>query len=379
MEASCCKLKIFQYEDVDKYEKILYLDTDVLINSDINVLFDTPVSPDKLYVLEEGHTGHEFWGSQFFHPEFTCPESDIQKITPHERAMVQTAFSAGVFYCINSPSMKKLFQDTNDHIAAYTGQIPTCLDQPFLVYNSFIQEKYENQMMKSYMENNPNGLDSSKIIYHFPGGPGNFHSKYHKMSYFWNKMVIFETRNDMMKYYCNQVSKPTVLEIGVFRGEFLDYIVDNCSVGKIDAVDLFEGVTCSGNADGNDVVQYDVGKSYVELVDKYKDSTSVRVHKSDSVSFLRRQEDDTYDIIYVDGDHSYEGVKQDLMHAYKKIKNKGYIMGHGYDMNMAKAKHSYDFGVKKAVTEFCSVYNQSILSFGMDGCVSYCIHVNKTR
>jgi lipopolysaccharide biosynthesis glycosyltransferase len=58
MEASCCKLKIFQYSEIDKYEKILYLDTDVLVNSDVNPLFDTHISSEKLYALEEGITGH---------------------------------------------------------------------------------------------------------------------------------------------------------------------------------------------------------------------------------------------------------------------------------------------------------------------------------
>ena len=51
MDSSCCKLKIFQYDDIDTYKKILYLDTDVLINSDINILFDHDISTDKLYAL----------------------------------------------------------------------------------------------------------------------------------------------------------------------------------------------------------------------------------------------------------------------------------------------------------------------------------------
>jgi lipopolysaccharide biosynthesis glycosyltransferase len=37
MESSCCKLKIFSYEQINKYQKILYLDTDVLVNSDVNL------------------------------------------------------------------------------------------------------------------------------------------------------------------------------------------------------------------------------------------------------------------------------------------------------------------------------------------------------
>lgn len=56
---------------------------------------------------------------------------------------------------------------------------------------------------------------------------------------------------------------------------------------------------------------------------------------------------------------------------------KGYIMGHDYEMNMSKAKTRYNFGVKQAVDEFCNKYNHKILSKAMDGCVSYCIKINK--
>jgi hypothetical protein len=160
-------------------------------------------------------------------------------------------------------------------------------------------------------------------------------------------------------------------------GDFLDYLVKHCKTGSIDAVDLFEGKTCSGNADGNNVVHYDVGKSYLELLEKYSEMPNIKLYKSDSVTYLQSQEDNSYDIIYIDGDHSYNGVKNDLINAYNKIKNGGYIMGHDYEMNMKKAKQNYNFGVKEAVDEFCIDYKQTILSKAFDGCVSYCIHITK--
>jgi hypothetical protein len=43
---------------------------------------------------------------------------------------------------------------------------------------------------------------------------------------------------------------------------------------------------------------------------------NVRVIKSDSITFLQNQYDNTYDIIYIDGDHSYNGVKNALINAY---------------------------------------------------------------
>ena len=65
-EAGCARLNIFKYSNINKYNTILYLDTDILINSDVNVLFKLKLSPNKIYALEEGNIGHEFWGSQFF-------------------------------------------------------------------------------------------------------------------------------------------------------------------------------------------------------------------------------------------------------------------------------------------------------------------------
>lgn len=170
MEACSCKLKIFQYNEIDKYEKILYLDTDVLVNSDINILFNTEIPSDKLHALEESYIGHEYSGGIFFDLKA------FYKYTP--------AFSSGVFYFINSISIKKLFEDTNIHIDNYmreNNEPPGCLEQPFLIYNSFIQDKYDNQFMKKYLENNPEKVNEDIIIYHFPGCPGEYNSKLSKM------------------------------------------------------------------------------------------------------------------------------------------------------------------------------------------------------
>ena len=188
---------------------------------------------------------------------------------------------------------------------------------------------------------------------------------------------IFDNRNEMLKYYSNLITNPVILEIGIFRGEFLDYIFNNCNVGSLDGVDLFEGDTCSGDQDGNNLTYYNIGKSYLELSEKYKNTSNVKLFKSDSVAYLQSKPNNYYDIIYIDGDHTYNGVKNDITNAFNKIKNGGYIMGHDYEMNMDKARTVYDFGTKKAVTEFCDNYNQTILAKAMDGCVSFCIKVNK--
>lgn len=188
---------------------------------------------------------------------------------------------------------------------------------------------------------------------------------------------LFDSRNEMIVYYSNTIKYPKILEIGIFRGDFFNFIFNNCNPQKLDGVDIFSGITCSGDENGNNVINYDIGLSFIELIEKYKNYSNIKLHKSDSVSYLNSVEDEYYDIIYIDGDHSYNGVKRDLEVAFKKIKNKGFIMGHDYEMNYAKALNHYQFGVEKAVDEFCDNYNQKIIAKGLDGCVSFCIQINK--
>ena len=51
-----------------------------------------------------------------------------------------------------------------------------------------LQDKYDNQFMKKYLENNPKEVNKDIIIYHFPGSPGEYNSKLSKMIAFWVKI-----------------------------------------------------------------------------------------------------------------------------------------------------------------------------------------------
>jgi hypothetical protein len=95
----------------------------------------------------------------------------------------------------NSDCIKSLFNTIQSHIVDYIytkkNSVPQCLDQPFIVYHAISQHKYDNQLLKKYAENNPSAVDLTKIIYHFPGGPGSYVSKVSKMNDFWKKMQSF--------------------------------------------------------------------------------------------------------------------------------------------------------------------------------------------
>jgi len=175
-EAGCARLNIFNYPNIQNYQKILYLDTDILINNNINTIFDLDILQDKLYTLEEGTIGEQYWGAQFF------------DFTKYNRKL--TAFTSGILYFYNNNSIIELFTDITNHINDFKKKkkpIPICLDQPFIVYHAISKNKYDNQLLKSFAENNPINKELAKIIYHFPGGPGNYASKYDKITEFLTK------------------------------------------------------------------------------------------------------------------------------------------------------------------------------------------------
>lgn len=177
MEAGCSRLHIFEYEHIQKYEKILYLDVDILINGDLNKMLQIPLHSEKLYAFQEGFIGHHFWGAQFF--DFTKHNTYLP------------AFTSCVLFFVNSDAIKDLFQTIRNHIEQYISEkkpVPICLDQPFIVYNAISQNKYNNNDINQFIETNPKNPTNSKLIYHFCGNPGAYQSKQSKMNEFWRKM-----------------------------------------------------------------------------------------------------------------------------------------------------------------------------------------------
>ena len=176
-EGACARLAVFDYENIYNYDKILYLDVDILINSDINILFDLEITSEDLYALQEGNIGDPLWGSQFF--DFSKYDS------------TQSAFTSGILLFRRSTAIVTLFEIIRLHIDEYVKAempLPSSLDQPFIVYNAITQNRYNNQLLKLYAENEPKMVNPNKIIYHFPGGTGDYICKYDRMQPFWLKM-----------------------------------------------------------------------------------------------------------------------------------------------------------------------------------------------
>lgn len=189
IEKSCkARLDLFNLPSIKNYNKVLYLDTDILVKDNINKVFDV-CKNDILYVLEEGSidSNTDFWGKSLFGKEEISNYDD------------KTAFTSGILLFNNCEKIKDLFNKINKDIFNRPKKF-SCHDQPYIVYNAFKYNLYNNKVLKSFVVNNDENIHSDKVIHHFPGGPGVFQHKINTMTTFLNKIKDFTINTKINKY-----------------------------------------------------------------------------------------------------------------------------------------------------------------------------------
>ncbi len=108
-----------------------------------------------------------------------------------------------------------------------------------------------------------------------------------------------------------------------------------------------------------------------------KGRAGVRIHRAFSNDVLPAFRHGSLDAVYVDGDHSYAGVVRDLMLSACLLRRGGWLMGHDYDVNPAKATADYtaNFGVRKALHKLLDSTGLSIHALAFDGYVSFAVRI----
>jgi len=93
LEAGYERLSIFNYPKIYQYNKILYMNTDRLFNSDIEALLDCYIAPNKIYALEQEKVGEEYLIGETPHPD---------------------SFRSGILFFCNSAAIKSSFKEMSE-------------------------------------------------------------------------------------------------------------------------------------------------------------------------------------------------------------------------------------------------------------------------
>jgi len=115
MDSSMKKLLIFDY-DIEKYEKILFIDSDILVDTDVNNFFEKFVEDNTLYAFPE-------------HREFEHHDRLCHSLMNYTYEQIQFfiinriyVFNCGLFAFLNTETMKQHFQNIRDMIKKHEGE-----------------------------------------------------------------------------------------------------------------------------------------------------------------------------------------------------------------------------------------------------------------
>lgn len=112
------------------------------------------------------------------------------------------------------------------------------------------------------------------------------------------------------------------LQIGTYTGDATVWLKENVltdPTSYLTDVDTWEG---SDEAIHKEFDWKDVEQVYDEKVSKYN---NIIKHKGNSVDFMKSEEPDQYDLIYIDGDHTEKGVYLDASLAWPLLKRGGIL------------------------------------------------------
>jgi predicted O-methyltransferase YrrM len=374
-EAGCARLDIFSYPHIDKYDKILYIDTDILFEDSPSRLFNIDIYDNKMYVYSEGTVSDPYHGKHYWNLNGIDPQT--------------TAFTTGVLFFRNGEPIRTLFSEIKNHIHedihVNKGYIPGCLDQPFIVYNTIIRNLHDGLLLSSHMRNLPyenlNGKPKSShfkpaerhVLYHFFGGLGDFNNKYSRMTDFiathfikapvYDKEAIttqFEDKRPIFESHLESLEKIVRSTGDILEGNSVYY---HQSLNRFHEllpkqINLFwAGLSATqriceiGFNAGHSALLMLLGRSATPLIFTIFD---IEEHKyvKPTMEYIARQfshvvfdytpgdstqiipswiaahphVEGTYDVVHVDGGHSYHCIQNDMKNAAILVRVGGIII-----------------------------------------------------
>ena len=124
-----------------------------------------------------------------------------------------------------------------------------------------------------------------------------------------------------------------MVEIGSYAGESTEIFAQHAS--KIYAVDPWvSGYDPNDIASNSDMILAE--KEFDHRMQKYANIKKLKMTSAEAINSF---EDQSVDIVYIDGNHTYDAVKFDIQSWLPKIKLNGMVAGHDY----------YHKGVNRAI------------------------------
>lgn len=163
----------------------------------------------------------------------------------------------------------------------------------------------------------------------------------------------FSSRESLIE---NLRPKGKGIEIGVYKGNFANHILNNCENLELYLLDCWQKQDEHVYVDILNSNNEEMVNCLLETINKNsKYFNRIKIIKDFSKNAVNFFDDNFFDFIYIDANHSYESSKEDIIKWFPKLKKNGLFAGHDY---LNGINGNGVFGVKQAVDEF--VYENNL-------------------
>ena len=191
-----------------------------------------------------------------------------------------------------------------------------------------------------------------------------------------NSNIELNNRYDIHKLINSSNFSGSFVEIGVGEGIFSKYILENTSLSQLILIDPYTNFTFPNFLDSmNSLDMEKLFKKAIDNLFNYRDRIIfIRNTSSNAVLDIN---DNSLDVVYIDGNHAYEYVLEDLNNYWPKLRPGGIMFGNAVYENsvnknvlkiwdglpIEKSKSWGVYGVRSALNDFCKENNLNYTIF----------------
>jgi lipopolysaccharide biosynthesis glycosyltransferase len=185
IQASMRKTQIFQWPHIRKYEKVLYLDSDILVLEDIKYMFEYAFDPNCIYVVPE----RTFPLNPHNHIFFSLQDYSTEEMLELQQKGIM-GFNCGQFMFNPSDEMQSHFENVCSLIANFKGEY--FFEQSFMnrYFNTRCNLDYDH--MEKHVQLSPKQYkyEQGKTIYHFLDAGCHYTNKLTQMNEYYSHVCI---------------------------------------------------------------------------------------------------------------------------------------------------------------------------------------------
>lgn len=157
----------------------------------------------------------------------------------------------------------------------------------------------------------------------------------------------------------------SIAEIGVSIGGFSKFMIENLQPNKFAAFDLFnyhELELVLGKPSSEMLLNMEHDEYIRHVLSGY--GAEIKTFKGSSLDTLKEIEDNSFDLIYIDGLHTFAGVENDTKNAIRMLRPFGVIVFNDYIVFDHLLKENY--GVIEVANQLLHTNNYDVIGLGLE-------------